>query len=189
MKYCYSASITLILIWIFSLFFLIAAVSEIFFYDQIYFHFGDLKREKVYVDTLQNLSSSKDGKFMSYIGYTQNNKLKIHFFDGRKTAEDLVPIFEEYEKNGKYLNIWVSPNSKDAYFDTPALNNTTQLKLWYQPLIEICIFILMTFILVRWSKYFKKECAKYGLTTSEFYKLRKERKLDEYLENYENKQD
>lgn len=186
MKYIYSVSIILLVIWIFSLFFSIAAVSEIFFHEQIYFHIDDFKKEKVYIDTLQTLGSSKDGKYMTYVGYTNSNKFTVLFFDGRKTGEEIASFEEEYEKNNKYLNIWVSPNSKYAYFDLPVLNTTTQLQLWYQPLTEIFIFILITLILIRWSKYFKKELSKYGLTTSEFHKLRKERKLDQYLKNYEN---
>ena len=191
MKNKYWLGLTILILWIIALlFYCILPIGLVFQNCEIYLHYSDFKKEKVYVDTLQNIGSSKSGKYISYIGYTDIRKLTIsHFQTNQKTIEELEPLFEEYEKNGKYLNIWVSPNTKDAYFDTSALNNTTQLKLWYQPLIEICIFILMTFILVRWSKYFKKELSKYGLTTSEFHKLRKEGKLNEYLKNYENKQD
>ena len=188
MKYSYPISIILALIWIFSLFFFIVVISGVFFHDQISFHFDDFKKEKVYVDTLQFNGSSKGGRYLSYSGYSNKRKSIIYIYEGKQTIEELEPLFEEYKKNGKYLNIWVSPNTKDAYFDTPALNNTTQLKLWYQPLKEIGIFILMTFIMVSWSKYFKKELSKYGLTTKEFHKLREEGKLNEYLNNYEKKQ-
>jgi hypothetical protein len=158
MRFSYPVSIVLLLTWIFSTFILIVAVSSIRIHDQLYFDYDSFKREKKYVDTLQSLGSSKGGTYLSYIGLSKKDNLKIiHFRNNQKTIEELEPLFNEYEKNDKYLNIWISPNSKDAYFDTPALNNTTQLQLWYQPLTEIFIFILMTFILVRWSKYFKKE--------------------------------
>jgi hypothetical protein len=181
-------SLFVLLIWIFSLMFnFIAPLGSVSICHDIYFNFIEYRKEFIKIDTIYSTGVSEDGKY-AFLHAQSKNKVIEKFGSGRYYINERDEIRKKYEKNDKYLNIWVSPNSKDAYFDTPALNNTTQLQLWYQPLTEICFFILMTFILVRWSKYFKKELSKYGLTTSEFHKLRKDGKLNEYVKNYENYQ-
>jgi hypothetical protein len=177
----------ILIVWIWTLLFgFLKPIGFVFINNRdLYLNFNDYKKEKHLVDSLISGGIGK-GETVNYYGYIRNKNTHVIFLgNGVRSRSEIGTLFNEYEKNDKYLNIWVSPNSKDAYFDTPALNNTTQLQLWYQPLTEIFIFILMTFILVRWSKYFKKELSKYGLTTSEFHKLRKDGKLDEYLKNYE----
>ena len=87
---------------------------------------------------------------------------------------------------GKALTGLLAESNNEYFDDNIVLRKMSYFNLWFRPLIEISIFIFITIIILSWSKYFKKELAKYGLTSKEYNRLRKENKLDDYLKNYEN---
>jgi hypothetical protein len=162
-------------------------IGLIFQNKELYFDYKNFKKESMYIDTLLVVGGSPT-RGVSSIGINYKKNIRIaHFRANNKSIKEWDFLEKQYYFNKKNLDIWYSSKYNLGYFDDNiVLRKMSYFNLWFRPLIEISIFIFITIIILSWSKYFKKELAKYGLTSKEYNRLRKENKLDDYLKNYEN---
>ena len=182
----YSLLFSVIVSIIFLLFGLISFIGGVTTEYYLYFEYKNYKKKDIYISEIISSNCGKGGSF-SITGKSKNYENlfigRINVWDRCNTKENYL-ILEEYEKT-KNMLVWINPHSNNAYFFESKTPKLTFFVIWQGDLIRLFIFFLFLFVSKYINKHFKRELLKYGLTPKEYSKLSKEKKLDEYLKNYE----